>query len=187
MHTSWYSANVPELVFFQLVTGEVQAVELDSGLTKWITRPLPKLIKHPAFLARNFEAVSAGVNLTDDRMYIISGDYLFCFDAIYGQLIWRHHLAQSGQNGFQPSSGPMAVGFRDSLRVFVGDWEGRVRSYLQRGSSAPIRPVAVESAFRANCGCWSKDNEVYVVDHSGRSARSRSIVSSTGNTRRMRR
>lgn len=168
VHAAWHSPQVPELVFFQLQTGEVQAVELETGLTRWSTQPLPRRIHLEPFVARNSVSEVAGQSYNDDRLYIISGDHLFVFDAIYGQLIWSHHLGQRGSGGFQPSSGPMAIGFGESLRVFIGDWEGRVRvltfneeaerSYVLWQWNLQDAPTATPAGA---------SNEIYVVDHGG--------------------
>lgn len=128
VHMSWKDPQLPELVFFQLQNGQIHAINARSGETQWVTRRLHRLLEHPAYarrLQRSGERTGETVN--DDRLYAIAGDTLFCFDAVYGQLIWRHDLASSGGRGFLPSTGPVFQGSLGSQRIFIGDWEGRVQ------------------------------------------------------------
>ena len=70
---------------------------------------------------------ATGKTYFDDRLYVISADYLYVFDCTYGQKIWSYHLGINGDDGFQPASGPYAIGTEGSLRIYIGDWEGRIR------------------------------------------------------------
>lgn len=128
VHASWLSENVPELLMVQLITGEVLGINVYTGMTQWQSQPLPKPISLRPYVQRVVDLDPAtGEEIIDDRLYIISGDELYVIDCAYGQLIWRHHLGQNGIYGFQPSTGPYAIGTGENLRVFIGDWAGRVR------------------------------------------------------------
>lgn len=128
VHATWMSPNLKGLWFVQLTTGEVHGIDVFSGVTRWTSRPLPKPITLPPFVQRMpVLETSTGQTRYEERLYIISGDQLFVIDCAYGQLIWRHEIGKAGQYGFQPASGPYAAGIEKNLRVFVGDWEGRVR------------------------------------------------------------
>lgn len=121
VHTSWISRNIPELIFFQLEdTAEIYGVDAMSGMTRWVTQPLPKPTTLAPFASRiRMHGAKAEEYINDDRLYVISDDILFCFDAVYGQLIWRYELP------FSASSGPMAVGTEGDVHVYIGDWSGR--------------------------------------------------------------
>jgi PQQ-like domain len=129
VHASWIGPETRNLLMVQLVTGEVQCLDVYSGKTLWVTQELPKPITLPPHVHRVAEKnAETGQETIDDRLYIISGDELFVFDCVYGQLIWRHHLGQTGEYGFQPCSGPYAQATDQNLRVFIGDWDGRIRT-----------------------------------------------------------
>jgi hypothetical protein len=123
VHTSWISKSIPEMIFFQLEdSAEIYGVDAMSGNTRWVTQPLPKPVTLPPFAIRNvMYGAKAEEFINDDRLYVISDDTLFCFDAVYGQLIWRFELP------FSASSGPMAVGTEGDARIYIGDWSGRVQ------------------------------------------------------------
>lgn len=128
VHTSWTSPQTPELLYVQLVTGEIHGIDIYSGITHWVTRPLPKPIRLPPYVHRTERRDRTTGDVTwDHRLYVISGDVLFTFDCEYGQLIWRHQLGEGQAFGFQPSSGPFALGAPGTRRVYVGDWEGRIQ------------------------------------------------------------
>lgn len=128
VHMSWKDPQLPELVFFQLQNGQIHAIDARSGETQWVTRRLHRLMEHPPY-ARRLQRTGerSGETRNDDRLYAIAGDTIFCFDAVFGQLIWRHDLASSGGRGFLPSTGPVFQGTLGSQRIFIGDWEGRVQ------------------------------------------------------------
>ena len=80
--------SLPELAFFQLMNGQIHALDTRSGETKWVTRRLPRLIEHKPDVVRvQVPTDKVGKFASDDRLYVISGDSLFCFDAVYGRLI----------------------------------------------------------------------------------------------------
>lgn len=167
-HSSWLSPNRKGLLFVQLETGEIQGIDVHSGITRWVTRPLPKPITLAPYVHRVSTRSGSGQILHDDRLYVISGDELFSFDCEYGQLIWRHHLGEASAYGFQPSSGPFATGGIGNLRIFVGDWEGRIQAiaYHQEYSRPYVmwqwNLQAVPTA-QPN----GSDELVYVGDHDG--------------------
>ncbi len=149
VHTSWVDDDVPNQWYCQLVTGEVYCVDLISGHTLFVTMPLPALIEHPANVVRTErigdtdDAMNDSLNdgstddnnfqiEYDDRLYVVSESELFCFDAAYGQLIFRHLLP------FEPSSGPHAIGTGESLRIFISDWAGRIRVTSTNSENIPI-------------------------------------------------
>ncbi len=129
VHMSWMDDQIHGLLFMQLTNGQIHGIDIYSGETRWVTRPLPKLIKsqHQPCVVSEEVRRDNGEIFKDERLYVISEDKLFVFDCHYGQLIWRYHLGRNGSYGFEPSSGPFAIGSLGSLRVFVGDWEGRIR------------------------------------------------------------
>ena len=127
-HVSWVSPSTRDKLFLQLETGEIQCIDLLSGMTLWVTEKLPKKILVAPHVARNeLTDPATGKTVFDDRLYVISADYLFVFDCTYGQKIWSYHLGTNGADGFQPASGPFALGNEGSLRIYIGDWEGRIR------------------------------------------------------------
>lgn len=128
-HTTWMSPELRDILFVQLTSGEIQAINVFSGVTLWVTRPLPKLLELPAYVHRiEYQDGTTGETIEDVRLFVISGDELFSFDCGYGQLIWRYHVGNAGPYGFQASSGPMAHGTLGNMRVFAGDWEGRLQA-----------------------------------------------------------
>ena len=92
---------------------------------------LKKLLVAPHVARNELTDPATGQTYFDDRLYVISADYLYVFDCVYGQTIWTYHLGTNGIDGFQPASGPYAIGHEGSLRVYIGDWEGRVRVVLR--------------------------------------------------------
>jgi len=139
VHATWISRNIPDLVFFQLRNGEVHALDSRSGKTIWATRPLPHLIRYTPYVTRDvIPGEKAGEEIFDDRVYIISDDQLFCLDGSYGQTIYRYHLGRTGKTGFHPASGPLVLGQGDQAKIYINDWEGRVRvvTYFQEKGRA---------------------------------------------------
>lgn len=121
---SWILPEEPDLVFFQLSkTHEIVAVDAMSGNTKWVSQALPEKLKHAP--GASHVRISGGrgnvAEVVDDRLYAVSQDILFCIDIASGQFIWRYELP------FSPSSSPLAVGVDGDLRVFLGDWSGRLQ------------------------------------------------------------
>ena len=89
-------------------------VEQDGGAGESGTPPAA--LGLPAYGSRvRVGGTRVGTFSNDDRLYCISDDTLFCFDAIGGQLIWRMNLP------FSPSTGPLALGTEGDLRVYIGD------------------------------------------------------------------
>lgn len=134
VHTSWISENQPELVYFQIDgRNEIYGVDVFSGRTRFVTQPLPKPLALPAYCSRvRQKGPTPDQDVKDDRLWVISDDTLFCFDAVYGQLIYRHQLP------FSPASGAMATGPEGNIHVYIGSWDGRVEvvSY-QAGTMYP--------------------------------------------------
>lgn len=129
VHMSWMSPELPKLLFFQLRNGQIHAIDSKSGKTEWVTRQLPRLMEHtPTAKRLSISGSDGDEGRTDDRLYAIAGDTLYCFDAVYGQLIYRHDLPSSGDRGFLPSTSPVFQGSLGSQRIFVGDWAGRVQA-----------------------------------------------------------
>lgn len=165
VHLSWVSADIPDLLFVQ-VTGSnaIYAIDAFSGHTRWVTQPLPRALALPPEVAR-VKLPSGRVNetLNDDRLYVVADDTLWCFDAVYGEKIWNLDLP------FSPSAGPHAVGPDGNLRVFLGDWAGRVQTVTwmpdkgmayrlwQLPTGAPVTAPAIEL-----------ESLVYVGDHGGK-------------------
>ena len=143
VHMAWMDDAQPGLLFVQVATGQIHGIDVYSGMTRWVTQALPVLLRkeQPPFVARDHVRTDGGGEEVDDRLYVISGDRLMVFDCAYGQLIWSFHLGQGGQWGFQPSSGPAVAGSGRNARLFIGDWEGRVRviSFDDRRSRAYVR------------------------------------------------
>jgi len=165
VHLSWVSADIPDLFFVQLTgSNAIYAIDAFSGHTRWVTQPLPRALALPPEVAR-VKMASGRVNETvnDDRLYAIVEDTLWCFDAVYGEKIWNFDLP------FSPSSAPHAVGPDGNLRVFVGDWAGRVQTITwtpdsgmayrlwQLPTKAPVTAPAIEI-----------ESLVYVGDHAGK-------------------
>ncbi len=121
---SWILPEVPDLVFFQLSkTHEIVAVDAMSGNTRWVSQALPEALKHApgASHVRLGGGRGDAAAVIDDRLYAVSQDILFCIDIASGQFVWRYELP------FSPSSSPLAVGVDGNLRVFLGDWAGRMQ------------------------------------------------------------
>lgn len=122
IRNAWISPELPEIVFFQVVqTYEIYAVDAFSGHTRWVTPAFDKPARLLPGASRSTAINRQGESVTDDRMWVIADDTLFSFDALYGQVVWRWQLP------FSPSTSPMVVGADATQRVFLGDWEGRLR------------------------------------------------------------
>lgn len=120
--TCYQSADVPETLFFQLQSGELAAVDAMSGHTRWITTPLPELLKLPPYATRNrIPGTKQGEFINDDRLYVVAQDILTSYDVTSGQVVWSYQLP------FGPSTGPCAIGPDANLRVYLGDWAGYMR------------------------------------------------------------
>lgn len=129
VHMSWMHPDLPKLLFFQLNNGQIFAIDALSGETQWVTRRLGRRMEHvPTARRLRIAGERSGEFVFDDRLYAVSGETLFCFDAVYGQLIWSHDLGTSGGGvGFIPSTRPVFQGSLSSQRIFLGDWSGRIQ------------------------------------------------------------
>jgi outer membrane protein assembly factor BamB len=160
---SWISPSVPELVFFQTASDNAMvAVDTMSGATRWVSMPFPKPLRLPPYVERTVLRDQTGHPYNDDRLYLISDDILFCVDVRTGQLVWRYELP------FSPSTGPCAVGIEGDLRVFVGDWEGRVRvTTLHPDKGFPYGVWQWNTGVDLSAQPYSREGLVYVGDHGG--------------------
>jgi hypothetical protein len=161
--TSWISDQVPDLIFFQTKRdNSITAIDTMSGATRWVSIPLPRPIKLSPYVARVVLRNADGVTYNDDRLYVISDDVLFCFDLASGQVIWRYELP------FSPSTGPMAVGSGGDIRVYVGDWQGRVRVVtLQPSGEMPYEAWQWNVQTDLSADFVEHESLVYVGDHKG--------------------
>jgi len=122
IRNAWISPELPDIIFFQVMeTYEIYAVDAYSGNTRWVTPAFDKPARLLPGASRSTAINRQGESVTDDRMWVIADDTLFSFDAIYGQVVWRWQLP------FSPSTSPLVVGADATQRVYLGDWEGRLR------------------------------------------------------------
>lgn len=163
--SSWIGNDINNVLFVQVKpTNAIYAIDAFSGKTKWISQPLPKPIAGPAQVSRLvLPSGEVGSTINDDRLYAVSDDVMYCIDGAYGEVVWNMKLP------FSAASGPTAVGNEGSLRIFLGDWAGRIQvltwtpknnlSYVawQYLLSAPV--TAPAAAY---------ENLVYVGDHGGK-------------------
>jgi hypothetical protein len=165
VHAAWWSNDLPELLFAQTTDGNpVYAIETMSGLTRWVTLPLPKGIEQPAGVSRTpFRSDGSGDAVNEDRIHLVSQERLFSIDGGSGHIVWSWLLP------FSPSSGPMGTGRENSLRVFAGDWDGRIQAVTyDLDRSLPY------VAWQWNLGAAVTGTPVvfqdlaYVGDHKGR-------------------
>lgn len=164
VHRAWTSPAVPELLFLQLEDSRrIVAVEALSGATRWVSQALPEVIAlEPTITRIRLPSTQPGVTINDDRMYVIAQDTLHVLDVRTGHLIWRYVLP------FSPSTGPVAVGYDSSLRVYIGDWSGRMQvvSYHQ-DKNFPY--VVWQWPINTSVGALpvQRDALVYAGDHQG--------------------
>ena len=120
---AWILPELSDTVFFQMKdSNEIVAVDALSGHTRWVSIALPEACKLPPGAAHvRLPSDRNDVAIFDDRLYVVSQDILYTFDVGSGQLIWRYVLP------FSPSSSPKPVGVDSGLRVFIGDWAGRLQ------------------------------------------------------------
>lgn len=165
VHMSWVSPNAPELLFVQLEgANEIYAIDAFSGRTRFVTQPLPRPLQLQPTVARvRMPTGKANETVNDDRLYVISDDTLFCFDAIYGEKVWGYDLP------FTAASGPVAVGPEGNLRVFVGDYAGKIQvltwTSAKRGFVYPLWQHRVAGAVTATP--VESESLVYVGDQAG--------------------
>ncbi|MFW5845897.1 MAG: PQQ-binding-like beta-propeller repeat protein [Planctomycetota bacterium] len=133
VHRSWIDPDLPDLLFYQLVTGEIHGIEARSGMTRFVTEPLVAPLEYPVDVVRRKrirKTRNQESSIFDDRFYCIVQSQLICFEAEKGHVVWRFDLP------FEPSTGPHVEGGADNTRIFIGDWAGRIQvvSYdFQRG------------------------------------------------------
>lgn len=161
---SWILPELPDTIIFQLKgDNELIAVDALSGHTRWVSMALPaECAFAPGATHIRQPGDRAETAVYDDRLYLISRDVLFVFDLASGQLIWRYELP------FAPSSSPKPVGVDSGLRVFIGDWAGR----LQVVSYEPTKAFPY-IAWQFNVGATvtapavESEDQVYANDGAG--------------------
>lgn len=161
---SWVPAELPGMVIFQLAeTHELVAVDALSGHTRWVTMALPEALRvDPAAARVRVPGPRNDIQVFDERLYVISQDVLFCFDIASGQLVWRYELP------FAPASSPRPVGLDSGLRVFIGDWAGRMQvvSY-DINKSFPYIAWQYNFGSEMRAPAVEKEELVYVADGKG--------------------
>ena len=161
---SWILPEVPDLVFFQLAGGhEIVAVDAMSGHTRWVSQVLPEALKHaPGASHVKLSGNRPDALTADERLYVVSQDILFCLDIASGQIVWRYELP------FSPSSSPLAVGVDGNLRVFLGDWTGRVQvvSY-EMGKGFPLIAWQFPIGATVTATPVERENLAYLGDSAG--------------------
>jgi outer membrane protein assembly factor BamB len=122
IRNAWISPELPDVIFFQVKeTFEIYAVDAYSGHTRWVTPAFDKPARVLPGASVSTSVSKGGEVKTDERIWVITDDTLFSYDATYGQLVWRFELP------FSASTSPLAVGSDAAQRVFIGDWEGRMQ------------------------------------------------------------
>ena len=164
IRNAWINPQLPDIIYFQVVdTYEIYAVDAYSGNTRWVT---PKFDKPARLLPGSSSArtiSSGGDVVTDERLWVISADTLSCFDAVYGQVVWSWALP------FSPSTTPLAIGADANQRVFIGDWEGRMRVVTNDpDKNFPRELWQINLRQSLSAEPVSYEEQVYVGDHSGR-------------------
>ena len=165
VHAGWWNAQTPESVQFQVKeSNAIYSIEATSGLTRWVSQPLPQPIKanHAPTSSRYVYRKEGGIDLFDDRQWIVSEDRLFSFDGASGHLVWSWQLP------FSPSTGFVGQGRGESLRVAAGDWEGRTRvlTYHEE-KSLPYQAWQVNHEVSITALPVISDGLIYVTDHAG--------------------
>lgn len=161
---AWVLPELPDTVIFQLQDGnELVAVDAMSGHTRWVSAGLPEALR----LAPGASRVRLPGNRTeasvyDERLYAVSQDTLFCLDMASGQLVWRYELP------FSPSCSPRPVGIDSGLRVFLGDWAGRLQvvSY-EMAKAFPYIAWQYKLDTSLTAPAVEKEDLVYVADGTG--------------------
>lgn len=165
VHASWIGGEIPDLLFVQVTgTNAIYAVDALSGKTRWVSQPLPAPITLAPHAARLIlPSGRAGETVADDRLYFVSDDIMFCLDGVYGEVIWRYSLP------FSTGAGPQAVGVDGNLRVFLGDWAGRVQVLTwtpKNGLAYQLWQYPVFAPVTAPAVAY--ENLVYVGDQGGK-------------------
>lgn len=161
---SWILPEMPETVIFQLKgENELVAVDALSGHTKWVSMALPEACTLAPGAARvRLPGERQDVVVYDDRLYVVSRDILFAFDMGSGQLIWRYELP------FSPSSSPKPVGVDAGLRVFLGDWAGRIQVVsVNQDRSFPFVAWQYNLGAAVTAPAVEREDLVYVNDGAG--------------------
>ncbi len=130
VHLAWIDPEINDLLVLQLADRSLHGLDATSGMTRFVTDPLPSLIRMDIEVTRAVMTLADGTKQHDDRLYVIAESTLLCIDAIYGQLIWRYDLP------FEPATAPYVVGHGEGLRIFIGDWVDKIRviAYDQKAS-----------------------------------------------------
>lgn len=161
---AWVLPELPDTVIFQLAGGnELVAVDSMSGHTRWVSAGLPEALRLAPGAARVRLASSRpDAQVYDERLYAVSQDILYCIDMASGQLVWRYELP------FSPSSSPSAVGIDAGLRVFIGDWAGRLQvvSY-EMAKAFPFIAWQYKLDTSVTAPAVEKQDLVYVADGAG--------------------
>ena len=160
---SWILPETPETLLLQLASHELVAIDTMSGHTRWVSMALPETLRiAPGASRMRVPGERQDVVVYDDRLYVVSQDIMFCFDMASGQLVWRYELP------FSPSSAPRPVGVDSSLRVFLGDWAGRLQvvSY-EMDKGFPYINWQFNLGTTLKAAPVEKEELVYVADGSG--------------------
>ena len=159
--------HLPTTLFFQLGDGTIHAVDSISGDTKWVSEPLVELTDLPIYVSKEESPLNRNRQpgdpiIYDYRLYVVAQSTLYCIDCEFGQTIWHYELP------FEPSTGAYATGVGEGLRVYLGDWTGRVKvvSYIED----KYRPFVlwqwnIRSSTQAQPSGQSE--RVYVADDQG--------------------
>jgi outer membrane protein assembly factor BamB len=121
---SWIGEQIPDLVFFQIAgTHEIHCIDARTGQTRWVSDAFNQPVLGETFIQRQTHAGERENEvITDDRLYMVVDDSLYCLDLGSGQRIWHFLLP------FTPSTGPMAAGSSEgNLRIFIGDWNNKIQ------------------------------------------------------------
>ena len=164
VENAWILPELPDTVFFQLKGGhEIVAVDALSGHTRWVSMALPDTCTmSPGAAHVRLPSERNDVAIYDDRLYVVSQDVLFTFDVGSGQLIWRYELP------FSPSSSPKPVGVDSGLRIFLGDWAGRLQVVsFQTGKAFPFVAWQYNIGAAVTAPAIEREDLVYVNDSAG--------------------
>jgi outer membrane protein assembly factor BamB len=161
---AWILPEIPETVFFQLAgSNEIVAVDALSGHTRWVSIPFAEPLKlAPGACRVRIPGQRPEGQLNDDRLYLVAEDVLFVLDGTSGQIIWRYTLP------FSPSTAPKAVGIDSSVRIFLGDWAGRLQvvSY-DLAKSWPYVAWQTNLGTAITAPLVEHDDLVYLADSDG--------------------
>jgi outer membrane protein assembly factor BamB len=165
VHASWISPEINDVLYVQLEgSNAVYAIDAFSGRTRWVSQPLPKGIALNAHSARVvLPSGKVGESINDDRVYLVSDDVLYCIDGVYGEVVWRYELP------FSSAAGPHAVGPDGNLRVFLGDWAGRLQVVTwspKNGLAYQLWQYPLGAPLTAPAVAY--ENLVYVGDQGGK-------------------